>query len=697
MIRLSGILALFFLLQPLWAGGGDTLYSRPAIQADGTAGAVVRSADGIWGILSSGPVLTGLEFAPLLLDGDFEELGLFCDNRDRLWLAGTELEGETEMIRLGRLENGAFAESRAIGINDGWNGQADLYFPETGGPWIAWHHQTTAIDEILVQDSVSGLRWRITAAGTFALSPPRIRPDGRGGLWVLWTGRSGKNYIVAGRRFDGRVWSEEVRLADNGERPSLQLDAALGKDGILYAAWSAYDGRYYRIRTAECRDDGWSEPRSLTEYAVMEQYPRLVRFGNGTAVVWASTDRAGTRLLAMIRDPARTAGPYVLSERAESPLFEAAATDQGLYLLRDDREKPRLDFLKRDDFRENRPIGELKKHTPAAARTRPAGLNPNIDRNEAAYIGFGDSITYGTIDGKDAPDKGYIPRLDAKLDGVFGPTDVFNEGVPGQMTTGGLLHIDTILAAREARYILVMEGTNDVKISNDPIDVAIYNLGEICKHCLSAGVLPILSTVIPRRDGIWDIPKYKKRHIDLNAGIRAKAPELVIPFADMENAFNSYTGGPRDLLSADGKHPNEAGYIVMTDTWYASIRALPFPPLDLELRTKGKESDSFDFLRPTRLTNKNGYGRVAPVYTAGILLSWEANPKTADISSIRGYRVYRKKQSEGADRFALIGSVPAFFAFLDLRVKTTDHFDYVVTAVGTDKVEGSRSDIVSNY
>ncbi len=680
----------------LEAGRGETLYSRPAVQADGSARAIIRSEEGTWGVLSSGPLSARSEFAPLRLDGDFEELGLFGDNRGRLWLAGTEMKGEAELIRLGRLENGAFIEPRSVGIPDGWNGQADLYFPGTDTPWIAWHHQTAAVDEILVEDSGSGLRWRITPYGTSALSPPRISPDGRGGLWVLWTGRIGGNYVVAGRRFDGRAWSEEVRLADNGERPSLQLDAALGGDGTLHAVWSAYDGNSYRIRAAEYREGRWSEARTLTENAGMEQNPRIVRLGKGTAVVWACTDLAGTRLLTLFWDGLRTDGPFVLSERAESPLFEAAGTDKGLFLLLENQANSGFDFMKRDVLRDHRYDGEFKKKAPEAALARPAGLNPNISRNENEYIGYGDSITYGYINRQPAPDKGYIPRLDAKLDTVFGPTDIVNAGVPGQLTTGGLLRIDAVLAAHEARYILVMEGTNNVEILKDPIEVAIYDLGEICKHCLSAGVLPILSTVIPRRDWIWGIPKYRTRHNTLNAGIRALAPALVVPFVDMEKAFEAYSGDAGDLIS-DGVHPNETGYIVMTDVWYAGVRTLPFPPLDLQIRTKARDSGPTAPRFPDRLQKEYNYGSVSTVYLAGILLSWESNPKTADFSLIKGYRVYRKKQGESSEQFALVGSIPAFFAFLDRRVKTTDLFDYVVTAVGTDGVEGSRSEIVSNY
>lgn len=697
-VRLAGILTAFLLSPGLSGEIGDASISRPAAGSDGIVRAAVRTADGTWGILAAGPASGRTEFMPLRLGGRYEEMGLFADNRDRLWLAATELQGETEIIRLGRLENNSFAEARTIGIPGGWNGQADLHFPGDGEPWIAWRRQAPDSEEIRVEDTSSGLSWRITKDGTSALSAPRLCPDGRGGLWILWTGRSGKSYVVAGRRFDGRAWSEEILLADNGERPSLRLDAALGEDGILRAAWSAYDGRNYRIRTIECRGGLWSKSRNLTDHAGMELNPRVFRSDRGAAVVWASSESSGTRLLAVFMEGARTDGPFLLSEGAASPLFEAAAAGRGIFLFDDRGTRPGCVFVERDRLRENRPDRETKARAagPLRGRRRPAALNQNISRDENEYIGFGDSITFGYIDQQEAPDRGYIPRLDARLDGVFGPTDVVNEGRPGALTTGGLNRIDEVLAARRGRYIFVMFGTNDVKILDNPIEVAVFNLREICRRSLAAGVMPILSTVIPRRDWTWYYPNYRNRHLALNAGIRAMIPELIIPYVDMEAAFDAATGDAADLLS-DGVHPNEAGYIVMTGVWYDRVRALPFPPLGLQARIKGGATESSALLKPFCLQNENGYGSVSSAGKLGILLAWEANPKTADAASIEGYRVYRRFQGESPERFACIGSVGAIFAFLDRNVEAGAHVDYAVAAVGTGGVEGSRSEIMSNY
>ncbi|MCX6566536.1 MAG: GDSL-type esterase/lipase family protein [Candidatus Aminicenantes bacterium] len=674
----------------------DVVFSRPAVQKGGAVCYVFRSPEGIWSIASSQASPDQPAAALLRLDAEYDDLRVIGDTGGRLWLAGEERTAAGGMIRIGRLENRAFGDSRLIGVPDGWNDGMDLCFPGSADPWIAWRHRSDKVDEILVEDTASGRRWRITPGGTSALSPPRICPDARGGLWVLWTGRVGGDYVVAGRYYNGFFWSEETRIAQNGERPCLQLDAALGKDGILRAAWSAYDGNFYKIRTAACRNGGWSEVRTLSDDAETEGYPRLVDLDNGTpAVVWVSSDISNSRILAAIFDDRRPVEPFIVSENAGSLPFEAVGTDKGLFLIDENSAGRRFEFLQTGLLR-NRPYsGEKEKNDLRPQTSRPAGSAAVASLSESKYVGFGDSITFGYMYSQEHPELGYIPRLDVRLDAVFGPTDVINEGIPGELTPHGLGRIDTVLSDSMARYILVMEGTNDVKIIRDPIEVAIYNLGQICKHSLAAGTMPILSTVIPRNDWIWNYLKYRARHNTLNAGIRALPLALVIPFVDMETAFLN-AGGAAKLIS-DGVHPNEEGYVVMTNTWYAGVRALPFRPTDLRIRVKGRVAawDSPFFQR--RLQNDSAYGSVSVARQSGCFLSWQANPKTADISSLKGYRIYRKKRGEGAEKFVRIGEVSVICAFLDRNVTTTDAFDYVVTAVAKSGVEGARSETVSNY
>lgn len=307
----------------------------------------------------------------------------------------------------------------------------------------------------------------------------------------------------------------------------------------------------------------------------------------------------------------------------------------------------------------------------------PAARGPifNPALNENRYIGFGDSITYGTINHEDAPQLGYIPRLDALLDANLAPSEVINEGLGGEETSGGLLRIGTVIALRKARYILIMEGTNDVTFLR-PVAESIGNLRSMLNQCLSYGLLPVLATIVPRRDAKWAVESYRIIHNELNASIRRLAAEVSVPLADMDKAFADYVpGGPEALLSEDLKHPNETGYQVMAKTWAAVIEALPFPP---ESVRAAAGEDKILFYRRT-----------------GNVVTWLPNAKSESAGTVLSYRIYRRKKGEGADAFRLLAPVEGAESYFDTSAVRGTVYEYIVAAVGTDGVEGPCSAVAT--
>jgi lysophospholipase L1-like esterase len=300
-------------------------------------------------------------------------------------------------------------------------------------------------------------------------------------------------------------------------------------------------------------------------------------------------------------------------------------------------------------------------------------FNPLL--NESRYIGFGDSVTFGTINHDYHPELGYIPRLDTLLDTAFGSAEVVNEGVGGEETSGGDLRIGPTIAIRQSRYILIMEGTNDVTFLR-PVASIIANLRSMIGKCLSYGVLPVLATIIPRRDDKWYIASHREIHLALNPAIRLLAVEMKVPLADMDQIFNSYLpGGPEALLSEDLKHPNEKGYQVMAEAWAAAIKTLPFPPEQVRARV---DADKILFYR-----------------RSGNMVTWHANAKTESAGTAVGYRVYRRKLGEGAQAFRLLAEVEAAESYFDASAATGTVYEYVVAALRTDGVEGPCSGVAT--
>ncbi|MDD8025172.1 MAG: SGNH/GDSL hydrolase family protein [Acidobacteriota bacterium] len=307
------------------------------------------------------------------------------------------------------------------------------------------------------------------------------------------------------------------------------------------------------------------------------------------------------------------------------------------------------------------------------AAVRGPIFNPNLSENR--YIGFGDSITYGTINHEDAPELGYIPRLDALLDAVLGPSEVVNEGLGGEETSGGNLRIGSVIAVRLARYILIMEGTNDVTFLR-PVSTSIANLRSMISQSLNYGLLPVLATIVPRRDAKWYISSYQEIHIALNAAIRLLAVEMNVPLADMDKVFNDYLpGGPGALLSEDLKHPNETGYQVLAKTWAAAVEALPFPPESVRAKAT---TDKILFYRRT-----------------GNMVTWLPNDKTEIAGTILSYKIYRRKRGESAAAFQSLAVIEDAESYFDVSAVKGTVYEYVVAAVRTDGVEGPCSAVAT--
>jgi hypothetical protein len=85
---------------------------------------------------------------------------------------------------------------------------------------------------------------------------------------------------------------------------------------------------------------------------------------------------------------------------------------------------------------------------------------------------------------------------------------------------------------------------------------------------------------------------------------------------------------------------------------------------------------------------------VSVVRKAGNLVFWRASLKTADSSTVKGYRIYRRKPGEGPEMFRLLGTVTAFFAFLDTAIEAEAAYEYVVATLGTNGLEGPGSELV---
>ena len=169
-----------------------------------------------------------------------------------------------------------------------------------------------------------------------------------------------------------------------------------------------------------------------------------------------------------------------------------------------------------------------------AGCTPPPELEPLAA--DAVVLAFGDSLTFGTGAG---PGESY-PEV---LSGLIGRT-VVNAGVPGEVSTDGLLRLPALLDREQPALLLLCHGGNDQLQRLDPARLA-DNLRAMIRLARDRNIAVVLIAV--------PAPGLSLRPLPLYAGI---ADEFGLA-ADLETVADIL--GDRALKS-DYIHPNAAGY-----------------------------------------------------------------------------------------------------------------------------------------
>jgi lysophospholipase L1-like esterase len=681
-----GILALFTLSLAVCLAGaswrpGPYFLSKPEFNPQGQLVAITQPEEGRFFLQILDPSTSKQETRPLPLGLGVGQLVIKKDVQGRLWAIWTEREGSQPKLGLARLGEDLGAPSwldSPIQPSLPW----DCCFDSGGRLWLAWVEDNHSRQDILVRDLDSGQTWTISA-GMKEANCPRLLWDAQGSLWIFWTAVRSKQEQIFSRRFSGTAWSPESVLSGEPEHPSITPRAAADPFGNVWLVWSGYDGQDYEILARMWNGQVWSPAMAVTENSgINDVFPGLeLAFGVLPVITWVRY--TGQDRLAMIRcgNPGEWYDEYELGPLAgEQPFVPLALKDDLAGLVKPDRTSLQgewfyLPYLSRNPTGKNLPFSR-----PAPPRQREILIhsgpiyNPNLD--ESKYIAFGDSITYGVCDedriddpGDYIPDKAYPPRLEALLTQAFGPHQVINAGLPGESTVQGLARIDALLAKYLARYILILEGTNDVIWGDYSQETTSFNLQEMVRKSLDYGLLPALATNIQRYG--WYANRPRLTALDIR--IRELAGECLIPLVDLFQDFINYPeedGGYISLYcwGEDRTHPNEKGYQFMAEKWFDRIKCFPFPPAEAQVR---RADDDILFFR-----------------REGNLIEWRTNPKINDPTQIQEYRIYRKKNAEEPSAFQLLAAVTGKSSYFDSDINLSETYTYVVSTVIADGIEG---------
>ncbi len=609
------------------------------------------------------------------------------DRQGMIWAIWEEGADNDNAILFSNVEGKSGLSPRIVSPPKGYHFAPDFCFDLSNIAWLTWVRYTEGQFQLLVKEMKTESTWLVNSPSFDGVHQPKILADATGKIWVFWSGNvNGKDKILS-VYWDGNLWSAPFQINRTSDAPHILPDADLDANGLPWVTWCSHDGHDYEIFYSTWNGHTWSEQERITDNTDTDVHPSLSFVSGGIpVVVWSQSNGSQNFLSCRYQREGSWSQDILLysgkTQLAGSPRITIQGDKIGLTWQEGLQIQTKViqlsELLQKNGFRSDE----------TGINTRQYAV---LDENK--YIGFGDSITYGMMDYQYTPELGYIPRLESLLWTSYGPTYVINEGWPGELTHQGLARMPAVLEKHQVRYLLLMEGTNDVIFNHISMNTTAYNLEQMLRICRRKDVFPVLSTIIPRKDYRWDNAFYKQRIFDLNDKIRNLAKRIKVASVDMFDIYFDWPqndGGWRSLLSTDKVHPNQKGYQVMARSWSEEIHRIPFPAEGLwVVRLHDQVGDS------VREANN---------------LTWRDSHKIQDGSEFRTYRIYRKKAGSSSSSFKVIKTlllkVPEVFApgvisfpnfdnfdrqYLDINIEYSLNYKYTVTMVRKDGVEGPPS------
>ncbi len=201
-----------------------------------------------------------------------------------------------------------------------------------------------------------------------------------------------------------------------------------------------------------------------------------------------------------------------------------------------------------------REFAYLSKYREANARLAPPAAG------EARVVFYGDSITeFWSTTGRFFPERSYL-----------------NRGISGQTTDQMLVRFRQDVIGLQPALVVILAGTNDLAENggSTTLEAIENNLQSMAELAEAHGIRPIFCSVLPALDFPWrrglrPAPKIRL----LNQWIAGYCATNHLGYINYYAAMVDPSGGLRSDLSADGVHPNAAGYAIMSPLAEKAIRA----------------------------------------------------------------------------------------------------------------------------
>jgi acyl-CoA thioesterase-1 len=179
-------------------------------------------------------------------------------------------------------------------------------------------------------------------------------------------------------------------------------------------------------------------------------------------------------------------------------------------------------------------------------------------RSKGTIVAVGDSLTAGLgVNEEEA----YPAQLEKKLREAGYDWKVVNAGISGETSSGTLSRINWVMKLKPD-IVILETGANDGLRGIDPA-VTRKNIDETIRILKQKNVMVILAGMMMVRNLGRE---FTQDFADIYPNLAKKHDLILVPF------FLQGVAGNPSLNQPDGIHPTAAGYRIISDTMYPSVR-----------------------------------------------------------------------------------------------------------------------------
>jgi len=230
--------------------------------------------------------------ATMLGGGEFYDPGI-VSAADGLWVTWLNfVPGKGDEIHVGRRGEKGWAVKAIVSEKRGRYARPTLTLDAAGGMWLtceAFDADRQQWDVLVRQHAGNG-----KFSGPQRVSPSksndinhRVTADPKGGLWIAWQSDRGGQFDILARRMFARQKTAAVESVAQTAWNEWHVSVAAGKDGKVYAAWDAYDGRSYNVMYRRRVDGKWGPAVPVAAGPAFEGRPQIAADRDGQAwIIW---------------------------------------------------------------------------------------------------------------------------------------------------------------------------------------------------------------------------------------------------------------------------------------------------------------------------------------------------------------------------------------------------------------------------